>query len=231
MPGIKIYRYEGSLYYACAEHFRESIYSMTDFNPRKETIRRKRQRAEKEAAAAASPQNGASETEVALTGRGGRTVCDLGQTEDLHHVIVDCSTWSYIDYVGVKVMSQIIQEYRDIGVHVFLANPKSELLEERKLLFYILKKRVHIHFTCWVAYTGGNALHFTLWSSLARNYVARFMTDFCLSLLTAGIREMFNRCDFYEKVDQNIIYVSVHDAVQAALYEQRMRNKLKVSIE
>lgn len=139
MPGIKIYRYEGSLYYACAEHFRESIYSMTDFNPRKETIRRKRQRAEKEAAAAASPQNGASETEVALTGRGGRTVCDLGQTEDLHHVIVDCSTWSYIDYVGVKVMSQIIQEYRDIGVHVFLANPKSELLEERKLLFYILK--------------------------------------------------------------------------------------------
>lgn len=57
------------------------------------------------------------------------------------------------------------------------------------------------------------------------------MTDFCLSLLTAGIREMFNRCDFYEKVDQNIIYVSVHDAVQAALYEQRMRNKLKVSIE
>lgn len=126
MPGIKIYRYEGSLYYACAEHFRESIYSMTDFNPRKEAIRRKRRRQEKESAAR-SASNGAAEVEVALQPRCEEAVCDLEpHEEDLHHVIVDCSTWSYIDYVGVKVMSQIIQEYRDIGVHVFLANPKSE---------------------------------------------------------------------------------------------------------
>ncbi|VEL24510.1 unnamed protein product, partial [Protopolystoma xenopodis] len=33
--GFKVFRYDGNLYFACAEHFRESVYSCTGVDPRR----------------------------------------------------------------------------------------------------------------------------------------------------------------------------------------------------
>ena len=45
---------------------------------------------------------------------------------------------------------------------------------------------------------------------------------------SAGVREMLERCEFYDKTDKAILYVSVHDAVLGALADQpELLNKVR----
>jgi anti-anti-sigma regulatory factor len=39
-----------------------------------------------------------------------------------HHIIIDCSPLNYIDTFGAKILFQIISEYEEIKVKVFLAD-------------------------------------------------------------------------------------------------------------
>lgn len=42
-----------------------------------------------------------------------------------------------------------------------------------------------------------------------------------LSTVTAGVRSMLKRCDFYEKVPEDNLFLTIHDAVITALAKKR----------
>jgi len=46
-----------------------------------------------------------------------------------HHIIIDCSPLNYIDTVGVKTLNQIIMDYKQINVKVFLAECNDAILD------------------------------------------------------------------------------------------------------
>lgn len=79
---------------------------------------------------------------------------------DVHYIILDCSTISYVDSVGVKVLQQIITEYRAFNVTVYLAQCKS------------------------------------------------------------GVREMFERTNFYNVGSKHFLFITIHDAVVSAQLHQ-----------
>ncbi|XP_052823905.1 sulfate transporter isoform X3 [Octopus bimaculoides] len=108
--GIKIFRFEASLYFANAENFKHHIYEMTNVNPRK--LKTKIQTFKKEESA----------NDTARPGNPNYNI-------DLTTVIIDASSWSYIDTVGVKTISQVVNEYERIGVKVLLAQCKSAIRE------------------------------------------------------------------------------------------------------
>ena len=75
VPGVLVFRYDASLYFANAENFREKIYEL-----------------------ASSPS----------------TLMEKSAKEDdrplnrvIHHIIVDCSAWTFIDSVGIRVLKNV----------------------------------------------------------------------------------------------------------------------------
>lgn len=113
IPGIKIFRFDSSLYFANCENFRSRLYELTGVNPRK--LKKKQQKAEKKK----------------------KKMVESGSANGLHEIptttvkaiIIDCSSWSYLDSVGVKVLSQVISEYDAVDVRVLLAHCKAGIRE------------------------------------------------------------------------------------------------------
>ncbi|BFZ08352.1 hypothetical protein BsWGS_11390 [Bradybaena similaris] len=54
---------------------------------------------------------------------------ELPTLTDVHYIILDCSTMSYVDSMGVKVLQQVILELRAFNVIVYLAQCKSSVRE------------------------------------------------------------------------------------------------------
>ncbi|CAL1539051.1 unnamed protein product [Lymnaea stagnalis] len=48
---------------------------------------------------------------------------------DVHYIVIDCSTMSYVDSMGVKVLQQVISELRAFNITVYLAQCKSSVRE------------------------------------------------------------------------------------------------------
>jgi MFS superfamily sulfate permease-like transporter len=198
VEGVKIFRYEGSVYYACCEHFRESIYTKTLYNPQKILIEIKslqsklaawderwKKRIKKDiptsetrltnipdsqemTVASTDPEKPYSTESYAINTEEYHLLIKRQKYEDrlraltnipIHHIIIDASTWGFIDHAAVLTLCQIFTEYELIDVTVFLANPKSD------------------------------------------------------------IREMLGRSDFQ---NDDCIYVTVHDAVMEALHEHKL---------
>ena len=55
-------------------------------------------------------------------------VCLVKPTSSISHVIVDCSSMSYVDAPGMSTLSQAIEEYANVGVTVLLAGCKGTSL-------------------------------------------------------------------------------------------------------
>ncbi|PAA59271.1 hypothetical protein BOX15_Mlig005698g1 [Macrostomum lignano] len=131
VDGVKIFRYEGSLYFACAENFRDSLYHKSGVHPRKMLLAR-RKLTEKYAKLAAkklqkSPEVLKKEFSKLTDSERSEALKEFGlqwPPVPVDHVILDASTWGYIDYVGVRALNQTIQEYKEVGIRVYLANPK-----------------------------------------------------------------------------------------------------------
>lgn len=169
VEGVKIYRFEYSLFFVNIEHFRLNLYKLT-LNPRtlkiaqkKKAKKLKKQQSLKENKADAAgsleleipdPNENHEEVKVNVISRPVQCPPDC----DFHTIILDCSSWGFVDSMGVKVLTSVIAEYKAVGVRVFLANCK------------------------------------------------------------AGIREMFEKTQFYKSVDRHNVYISVHDAVQHSTY-------------
>ncbi|XP_023932100.1 sulfate transporter-like isoform X2 [Lingula anatina] len=187
IPGIKIFHFESALYYANAEHFRRKIFSQTGANPvtlkkARNKLEEKQKKMEEKMKKEEEKNGKVHENGDAMTQEGSVVLenCDVEEPPNdfkertaalsfnIHHVIIDCSSVSYIDSGGVKMLSQVMSDYKEVGVAVFLAH---------------CKRRV---------------------------------------------RKMFRKAGLHKKHEQDLLYITIHDAVIAALRSQHdLLNELK----
>ncbi|GFR16150.1 sulfate transporter [Trichonephila clavata] len=46
---------------------------------------------------------------------------DIKEEERIHRIIIDCSTFTFVDISGLETLLEIIQEYQEVGIAVFLS--------------------------------------------------------------------------------------------------------------
>lgn len=155
IPGIKIIRCEYSLLFANAEYFQTRLYKMT-VNPR--MIRIAQEERERRLGISYSTQaykglpNGGFELEIPNPGEASDSptesmVSVISPAEllpdcDLHTIILDCSSWSFVDTVGIEALMSVITEYKKAGMRFYLANCKDGIRETfEKAKFYTVVDR------------------------------------------------------------------------------------------
>ncbi|XP_013411867.1 solute carrier family 26 member 6-like [Lingula anatina] len=158
IPGIKIFHFESSLYYANAEHFRSKLYAATGCDPgllkakqmkskeKREALEKERQKEEKKRQKA-EKRTGGGVSNGAMIGQSKEVLTleiedirpdDKVATEgvvhgepppqpDIHHIIIDCSAITFIDAVGIKVLKQVLSEYKEVNIQVVLAHCRAQL--------------------------------------------------------------------------------------------------------
>lgn len=165
LPGIKIFRFESSLYFANAEQFRDRLYERTQLNPKKlkgkkqralykALLQRKREQelAELEQRSLKSKskkdkkemerQKNSIEIEIEdevpeeltdehknLLMEQKNEIVDLFSNAwipPIHTLVIDCSVIDYVDTSAVKILAQIVNEYKDVGIKVFLAGLRED---------------------------------------------------------------------------------------------------------
>lgn len=167
-PRIKIYRFENAIFFVSVEHFRNTLYKLT-VNPR--VLKKSISKAKLKAA------NLKKKAEQELATRTENGSMDLSPVDSVainipevpfKIVILDCSTMSFIDTMGVKALTSVVKEYRDVEIEILLA--------------------------------------------------------FCKS----GVREMFEKTGFFDILDREKLFPTIHDAVMHAL---RVTRKEKLNGE
>ncbi|KAK7488601.1 hypothetical protein BaRGS_00020218, partial [Batillaria attramentaria] len=153
---IKIIRFESALFFANSEYFKNSIYKMTA-DP--SVMKKLKKKAEKElmkvqvvprkSTVAAlttpvtpTPSDGGEAADANHVTDGGEgespaeplTVPNempiyFPTVTDVYFIIIDCTTMSYVDSVGVKVLQQVISEMRSYNIEVFLAHCRAAVRE------------------------------------------------------------------------------------------------------
>lgn len=151
IPGIKIFRFESAMFYANSEYFRSTLIEMTGVDPQNPNKRsmlgssavRYRHNEEDTGSPAIeitrtvtvsinrALENG--DVEVSLSDLGnneGPSGCD---STPVHAIIIDASTFNFIDTQGVNTLLQLGLEYEKIGVKFYLAHCRyyiREMLEK-----------------------------------------------------------------------------------------------------
>lgn len=111
-PYVKVFKMEASLYFATAESFRETLFKLT-WDPR---------------------EINKDSNEVTLTveslpsNTGGKAPPDDTANNETKIVIIDCSSFNYVDTNGISTLSLVVKEFRSVGVIVFLVRCTSSFL-------------------------------------------------------------------------------------------------------
>lgn len=126
---VKIFKMESSLYFATAESFRENLYRLA-WDPR---------------------GMGRDPEEVTVTVNktptaGGQQAEEVEkQRMETKYVIIDCSSFNYVDITGMSSLSLVVKEYRHVGVKVLLVrctNNFLSLIDRSELLETVGKEHV-----------------------------------------------------------------------------------------
>ncbi|CDW54950.1 Sulfate permease family protein 3 [Trichuris trichiura] len=119
MPGIKVFHFTAPLYYANVGHFKPKLYKRCGINP--ELLKQ-----EQKAKDSSISNNNSS----------------------FHHVVLDCSGFSYVDLMGVDVLKQV---YESVIGHCFSVTSLLYLATVRRMLekarFYDIVPRQNIFIT------------------------------------------------------------------------------------
>lgn len=116
VPGVSVFRFEASLYYATAEIFRSRLYNAT-LDPKKFL----KARAKAERLCLTSHDSSSNEEDVkTANGKDVKSVATPPGFNSIHHVIIDCQPFAYIDIAGIKMLRQVIAEMKTADVTVFL---------------------------------------------------------------------------------------------------------------
>ncbi|XP_075061446.1 sulfate transporter-like [Mixophyes fleayi] len=124
VPNIKIYRFDGSLYYANKDYFKATLYSKTGVNPLIVlTLQRKTKKEKKEEEVTPVQTNYRFISKLNAI----KTVCKTSKSTNIpalkmHSLIIDCGAMQFVDSVGLSVLIEVRNDYEEIGVWVFLAN-------------------------------------------------------------------------------------------------------------
>ncbi|KAL3853834.1 hypothetical protein ACJMK2_017335 [Sinanodonta woodiana] len=156
VPGIKIFQFETSIYFANAEHFRDKLLEKTGLYPDKLKRRKKhtmhdvlkrrqqeleqaelerkkdRQKKERE-----GKQHSAieivvvdKETDRLEKEREKKLLLDRfvhAWQPPIKTLIIDVTVVNYIDSVAVKCLMQVVNDYKEVGIKVFLAGCKPDV--------------------------------------------------------------------------------------------------------
>ncbi|KAK3579410.1 hypothetical protein CHS0354_029718 [Potamilus streckersoni] len=156
VPGIKIFQFETSIYFANAEHFRDKLLEKTGLYPDK--LKRKKKHAmhdilmrrkqeleqaelerkkEKEKREREGKQSSAieivvvdKETDRLEKEREKKLILDRfvhAWQPPIKTLIIDVTVVNYIDSVAVKCLMQIVNDFKEVGIKVFLAGCKPDV--------------------------------------------------------------------------------------------------------
>nr|XP_058950689.1 sulfate anion transporter 1-like isoform X2 [Pocillopora verrucosa] len=151
IPGIKIFRFESAMFYANSEYFRSTLIEMTGVDPQNPNKRsrlgssavRYRHNEEDTGSPAIeitrtvtvsinrALENG--DVEVSLSDLGNNEGPSGNDPTPVHAIIIDASTFNFIDTQGVNTLLQLGLEYEKIGVKFYLAHCRyyiREMLEK-----------------------------------------------------------------------------------------------------
>ncbi|PFX33452.1 sulfate anion transporter 1-like isoform X2 [Stylophora pistillata] len=147
IPGIKIFRFESAMFYANSEYFRSTLIEMTGVDPQNPNKRsrlgssavRYRHREEDTGGPAIeitrtvavsinrAVENG--DVEVSLNDLGNQRSPSGYDPIPTHAIIIDASTFNFIDTQGVNTLLQLGVEYEKIGVKFYLAHCRYHIRE------------------------------------------------------------------------------------------------------
>lgn len=153
-PNIKIFRFDSALFFANSEFFKSSLYKLTvnpnDLKEKMRKINKKKKKDDKDqiglsiqvdpedpatGLGSKEGQNGngqgvvVSGSNVDTDGTSSNGTRDMHALTDIQYIILDCSTMSYVDSMGVKVLRQVISELKAFNITVYLAQCKSSVRE------------------------------------------------------------------------------------------------------
>ena len=113
---VKIFRLSSNLFFATADSFKSQIYSQV-LNPQryhKEVVKRSDNFQD-------MIEESAEETAKSIKESKNGTNVTSDEPYKPQQVIIDCSVMTYIDMAGINILQQVIKEYTDIGISVYLA--------------------------------------------------------------------------------------------------------------
>ncbi|XP_072024971.1 prestin-like, partial [Amphiura filiformis] len=129
LPGIKIFRASSPLCFVNVEHFKASLYSKVGIDPQKELTKE----GNGQTCCSCSCLNGkasdeAGDDEEELSDEeGSQSTPTPTDVRDVHTIIIDCSMFSFIDVVGIKMLQNIVADYKELGIRVVFANCKAPI--------------------------------------------------------------------------------------------------------
>ncbi|KAK3730766.1 hypothetical protein RRG08_015683 [Elysia crispata] len=132
LPGIKIFQFQAPLYFANMEHFKRALVEATGVDPLylrrlkeqlKDTDMTLRHDQVCMAASDSWPEE-KCDSHAHGTPVNGRTVPENCET---YAIIIDGSSIQYVDSVTVRVLKEIVLEYREVGVEVYLGECKAPI--------------------------------------------------------------------------------------------------------
>ncbi|BHF65754.1 hypothetical protein SprV_0200876700 [Sparganum proliferum] len=141
---IKIIRFDGPVYFASAESFQNTIYRLSGLDPSKTERRHRRHRihltshcctkSHKPAdgvefeSSAGDAKGSVADPQVTNDSESGHAVENSSDAKDLRYIILDASSWLFIDTVGIRAVMQVVKRYATLGVDVFIADCRLSLL-------------------------------------------------------------------------------------------------------
>ena len=125
LPDVKIFRLSSNLFFATAERFKSQIYTQV-LNPQKyhkEVYKRSDSIQDVMEESEGDTEKAIKQSKNGKNARADDASLNIGNNEPYkpQHVIIDCSVMTYIDMAGINIIQQVIKEYSDIGISVYLA--------------------------------------------------------------------------------------------------------------
>nr|XP_015823359.2 solute carrier family 26 member 10 isoform X2 [Nothobranchius furzeri] len=129
VPGVRILTYNGPIYYGNRSFFRDKMSKLLGLTPEKirrhEKARKAVEKREREATVSTVERGIAntlfsSETEIFKS---------EALENDVQAVLIDCSSVIFVDIAGARLFTQMCTDCQKIGIHVYLANCKENVLK------------------------------------------------------------------------------------------------------
>lgn len=118
---IKIFRVSSNLFFATADSFKAQIYAQI-LNPQKYHKQLRKRSSSVQYNIADTEENVADTLQEPKDGKE-LNVALRNDEDDLYkpcYVIIDCTVVTYIDMGGFNILQQVVKEYQEIGIQVFL---------------------------------------------------------------------------------------------------------------
>ncbi|KAK3103214.1 hypothetical protein FSP39_017471 [Pinctada imbricata] len=125
LPDVTVFKMESSLYFATTESFRSRLYQITG-DPRKNT--------KEVQELVLNDLNNESDTDGLEKQQNGERLPknenqERAQTMTSTHVIIDCSSFNYVDMSGISMLTQICNEFERAGVTIMFVRCTRYMLD------------------------------------------------------------------------------------------------------